>query len=522
MVVSFMTLILGNFISSFYDNFGIEIAWYGVFLFIFNFIVSLLALRIGIITKSPVKIMYTSFFLILIIPFNILTPTYTVTSIFGGAIGLIGIITFSRFSGTARDFILSIFVVLVSFLIRPEGFTGTLIIFLPIFLFTIWNFRKQLNTKKLFISIGFLTILLTILNQIQVTMYENLIKSSSSVAEYLNFQTIRHEIFYTPALLKLHQSVISGEALNGLWSNIDFILLRNWAYADSNVFSFEVFKSGRNFVSDSIGLAAFANSDFQETLSIIFNASKDVSPLFLLVVTFLALGLYVHGYGYLNIGIIMTILLSYFIIFYYAASALRLPFRVTFPYLALVILMTVLFTNPVGTKSTKSSYFKFLIFLISIQIIALQSNQFMGILGINAANKNRIEFSKLRDQEIMQEIKSGIFIGPLAYLPQNNQGAYFENLEWNSGHSTLALDWSTFSPTWRATVDKLGLDSNNVYNSLATQENVYWISNSYLAEILNMYMNDRNIYRGKLCSVAKLTGDDQAEIFTYQAKETDC
>jgi hypothetical protein len=35
-------------------------------------------------------------------------------------------------------------------------------------------------------------------------------------------------------------------------------------------------------------------------------------------------------------------------------------------------------------------------------------------------------------------------------------------------------------------------------------------------------MNDRQIYRGKLCSVAKLSGSDQAEIFTYQAKETDC
>jgi len=66
------------------------------------------------------------------------------------------------------------------------------------------------------------------------------------------------------------------------------------------------------------------------------------------------------------------------------------------------------------------------------------------------------------------------------------------------------------------------LDTNNLYNSLAKQENVYWVSNSYLAEILEMYMNDRNIYRGKLCSVAKLTGPDQAEIFTYQAKVEDC
>jgi hypothetical protein len=517
-----MTLILGNFISSFYENFGTEIAWYGIFLYIFNFIVSLLALRIGIVTKSPVKIMCTSFFLIVTIPFNILTPTYTVTSIFGSAIGLIGIFIFSRFSGNVRDFVLAIFVVLVSFLIRPEGFTGTLLILLPIFLIMILNSRKQLNLKYLAISTGLLTTLVVILNQIQVKMYENLIKSSLTVAEYLNFQTIRHEIFYTPAILKLHQSVISGDALTGLWSNIDFILLRNWAYADSNIFSYEVFKSGRNFVADSIGLAAFANSDFQETMAIILNSSKDVFPLILLVVTFIALGLYVHGYSYLNIGIITSILFSYLIIFYYAAAALRLPFRVSFPYFALIILMTIFFTNPERTKLIKSNYFKFLIFLITIQIISLQSNQFMGIFGINAENKNRIEFSKQRDQEIMQKIEGGIFIGPLAYLPQSNQGAYLRNLEWNSGHATLALDWSTFSPTWRSTVEKLGLDSNNVYDSLATQDNVYWISNSYLAEILNMYMNDRQIFRGKLCSVAKLTGNDQAEIFTFQAKETDC
>ena len=155
MVVSFMTLILGKFVSFFYGNFGTEIAWYGIFLYIFNFIVSFLALRIGIVTKSPVKIMYTSFFLIVTLPFNILTPTYSVTSIFGSAIGLIGIYIFSKFSGTVRDFVLSIFVVLVSFLIRPEGFAGTLLILLPVFLFLILNSRRKLNLKNLAIAQDF-------------------------------------------------------------------------------------------------------------------------------------------------------------------------------------------------------------------------------------------------------------------------------------------------------------------------------------------------------------------------------
>ena len=102
------------------------------------------------------------------------------------------------------------------------------------------------------------------------------------------------------------------------------------------------------------------------------------------------------------------------------------------------------------------------------------------------------------------------------------QGVYFSNLNWESGKRTLALDWSTYSPSWRLTARNLELDSLNVYSSLATKKNVYWVSDAYLAEILNYYMNDRNIYRGKSCSVKKLSGKDNAEVFTYQAKETDC
>ena len=160
--------------------------------------------------------------------------------------------------------------------------------------------------------------------------------------------------------------------------------------------------------------------------------------------------------------------------------------------------------------------------MIVIQLGYLQFNFYLGTIGINSLNMKRFEFAQNRDQELTQALETATFIGPLAYFPINTQGSYFSNLNWKSGVNTVALDWSTFSPSWRAQVAKLNLDTNNLYNSLAKQENVYWVSNSYLAEILEMYMNDRQIYRGKLCSVAKLSGPDQAEIFTYQAKENDC
>jgi hypothetical protein len=217
-----------------------------------------------------------------------------------------------------------------------------------------------------------------------------------------------------------------------------------------------------------------------------------------------------------------AIILSYAVGFFYTAAVLRLPFRVIFPYLALVLIALILFEKIDNEFSSKKIFYQVVLSLTIFQLGYMQFNSYLGTIGISSSNMERVEFAEKRDRELTQALTTASFIGPLAYFPINTQGSYFSNLNWKSGDSTVALDWSTFSPSWRAQVRELELDTNNLYNSLAKQENVYWVSNSYLAEILEMYMNDRNIYRGKLCSVAKLTGPDQAEIFTYQAKVEDC
>jgi hypothetical protein len=223
-----------------------------------------------------------------------------------------------------------------------------------------------------------------------------------------------------------------------------------------------------------------------------------------------------------NYYLLFVIVTSYAHGFFYTAAVLRLPFRVIFPYLALLFIALILFEKIDIEFSSKKLFSQVVMLLIIFQLGYLQFNSYLGTIGISTLNTRKIEFAEKRDLELTESLNNATFIGPLAYFPINTQGSYFTNLNWKSGNSTVALDWSTFSPSWRAQVRELELDTNNLYNSLAKQENVYWVSNSYLAEILEMYMNDRNIYRGKLCSVAKLTGPDQAEIFTYQAKEEDC
>jgi hypothetical protein len=517
-----MTQPLGNAISGLYLNFGNDTSWYGIFLYLINFLLAILALRIGFMTGRMIDLYLSIVFIVLIVPFNVLTPTYTVTSVLTSGVGILGLLLASKFSKRNIDFISFSFLVLMSFLIRPEALVGTLVFLGPVSLMYLLIYRKTIRKNKLIfitsVTLGFLGIF----KYFQNISLTRLSKIDPNLMEYLNFQSIRHEIFYTPALLKLNQGVISGDILKGIWSKIDFIILRNWAYADSNVFSYLNILTGRNQVSKYIGFEGVLNLDFSQAFEVISNSLSEVISVVVVILFATTLIFYRNLSEKLNYLFFFSIILSYAVGFFYTAAVLRLPFRVIFPYLALVLIALILFEKIDNEFSSKKIFYQVVLSLTIFQLGYMQFNSYLGTIGISSSNMERIEFAEKRDRELTQSLTTASFIGPLAYFPINTQGSYFSNLNWKSGDFTVALDWSTFSPSWRAQVRELELDTNNLYNSLAKQENVYWVSNSYLAEILEMYMNDRNIYRGKLCSVAKLTGPDQAEIFTYQAKEEDC
>ena len=521
-IVSFMTLMLGKSMSVFYSLFGTNFSWYGLFLLIINYLIGIAIIRLGSIDKRNYNIWITIMVLILITPFNILTPTHTVTSIFSCGIGIIGLVYSLIRKVTNIEILFYMFLISVGFLIRPEALLGVIAILIPISIVFLFFNRDQITKTKAFISLFGILVFIISFQIIQRIMFDRYYNTNNLIAEYLNFQSIRHEIFYTPALLKLHQAVISKDVLNGIWSNVDFILLRNWGYADLKVFSYENFFVGRDFVSNFIGLSGLLQSDLTSTIQGIYQSMLEILPLLFIITSLLILFFLFFKFGIRNRIMFTAIIISYFFSFYFMVATLRLPFRITFPYLVLLLISFVFF-DKILRNQIYVVYVRFsLITFVVLQVFVLQLNSELGLVGILNSNRAKLEIAEKRDFELLQSVDSGTFVGPISYLPVATQGVYFSNLNWESGRRTLALDWSTYSPSWRLTARNLELDSLNVYNSLATKKDVYWISDAYLAEILNYYMNDRNIYRGKLCSVKKLSGKDNAEIFTYQAKETDC
>ena len=521
-IVSFMTLMLGKFLSVLYSLFGTNFSWYGFFLLFINFLIGIAIIRLGTIDKRSSNLWIAILVLFLITPFNILTPTYTVTSILSCGVGILGLFYALVRQARYTEILSYLLLISVGYLIRPEALLGVIAILIPTCMVFLFFNKDQIKKTKAIVSLSGILFFTISLQIIQRIMFERYYSTNSLIAEYLNFQSIRHEIFYTPALLKLHQAIISKDVLNGIWSNVDFILLRNWGYADLKFFSYENFLIGRDFVSSYIGLSGLIQSNPTSTIQGINQSLFEILPLLFIIISLLFLFFLFFKFGVTNRIMFTVIVFSYFFSFYFMVATLRLPFRITFPYLVLFLISFVFF-DKILRNHIYTVYVRFtLIAFVVLQVFVLQLNSELGLVGVLNSNHTKLEIAEERDFELLQSVDSGTFIGPISYLPVATQGSYFSNLRWESGRRTLALDWSTYSPSWRLTARNLELDSLNVYNSLATKKNVYWVSEAYLAEILNYYMNDRNIYRGKLCSVKKLSGEDNAEIFTYQAKETDC
>ena len=521
-IVSFMTFLLGKSLSVIYSLFGTNYSWYGFFLLTINFVIGVALIRLGSLDKKSFNIWIAILALVLITPFNILTPTYTVTSILSCGVGIIGLIYALVRNARYTEILFYVFLISVGFLIRPEALVGTVAILFPICVFYLFFNKDLVNKAKAFVSLSGILIFITLLQIVQSLMYNRFFNTNSLIADYLSFQSVRHEIFYTPALLKLHQAVISKDVLDGIWSNVDFILLRNWGYADLKVYSYENFQIGRDFVSGFVGFSGLLQSDLMTTIQGINQALFELLPLLTIVLGVLIIFFLFYKFGIKNKIMLTVIVFSYFFSFYYMVATLRLPFRIVFPYLVLFLISMVFFEKLLRYKTYRVYVRSSLVAFVVLQVLVLQLNSDLGLIGVLNSNREKFDIAKKRDFELLQSIDSGTFVGPISYLPVATQGVYFSNLKWESGNRTLALDWSTFSPSWRLTARNLELDSMNVYNSLATKKNVFWVSDAYLAEILNYYMNDRNIYRGKLCSVLKLSGKDNAEVFTFQAKETDC
>jgi hypothetical protein len=187
-------------------------------------------------------------------------------------------------------------------------------------------------------------------------------------------------------------------------------------------------------------------------------------------------------------------------------------------------MLVVLFCAEIsGQKYANSRFFRTFIGLSTtfflIWFSLFKAFGFLSLLDINNVNLN---WAKQRNTELINFDSNAKFIGPMVHMPAAASGPFLSSDYYSILQKSLVLSWSNFSPSWKSQARDLKINPENFYESLAKDKNLYFVSEPGLASVVDMYMNDHNILRGKMCPLYDLTGYDNAKIFTFHAKENDC
>ena len=520
-IVSFMSLPLGFLLAGIYKIFG-DKNWYGILILLSNLMFLLIIVQIINSYKNR-AIRNTSIMVLgIVIPYLILNPTYTVTSILLSFSGLFLFLNTIKMENDKKSFyFLSGFALALGIAIRIDSLLGLIVFFGPfVVVYLLIKRRNKLKVRSLtmFLLPTFLLLTLQFATNVMVQ------SSNNENIEYLKWQENRHELFYTPAILKLHQNVAAGNVLKDIWGDVEFTLLRNWAYGDQSIYSSQNLEIGKKYVDGYIGIKGLIKSEPLTVLKTLSGYLEDVKLIILISICLLILGLALSGNKFLYIGLISPLVLSFLTSFYYGAAVLRLPIRVTFPYLILFMLL-VLFCVEISSisKYANSKLFRATLSLSSIIfLIWFYSFKAFGLFSLIEVNKDNLSWAKQRNIELVGFASNAKFIGPMVHMPSAASGPFNSISNYPILENSLVLSWSIFSPSWKSQARDLKINPENFYDSLAKNKDLYFVSEPGLASVVDMYMNDHNILRGKMCPLMDLSGYDNAKIFTFQAKENDC
>jgi len=515
-VTSFISQILGTFMSIIYMIFPNNISFFGLFQIMVGYLIIVSILILIYKTSNHFSKILGIVILLMITPQFILAPTFTITAAISTCLGVVGLTYIFLQRADISIFLIFLNLYIIGYIFRPLSFALVNLIMVPgIFIF-LYSKRLYFRIDKVKIILTFTVVSLIILIDKAIYYYR---QTTAGIKEYWDIQS--SIINFNPAALVLQQKIISGDAMQNIWSNVDYIILSNWAYVNKQVFSIENFQYSLTFVNDWIGLRGFLNSDPKLVISDFYDLFLSQIQLLFLIIFIILVASYFKELKEIKYVFFLQFFINFFVL-YYLGSTLRIPDRLFYSFLV-VILLTIFLFSLINVPKIDTKIKLNVLIISLILILPFHMTDIFGINNLFKSNQSKLEFQVLRKSEINNFSNSGIFIGPISYFPDNYQNAIKVDVVNNSlSKRTILLSWANFSPNWNKQLENNFLDKSNLLNSLAKKKNVYWISNSYLAEILNYHMNDHEIYRGKLCSLMKLNGNDNAEIFTYQAKESDC
>ncbi|MCD6307427.1 MAG: hypothetical protein J7M24_00370 [Candidatus Latescibacteria bacterium] len=475
-----------------------EVPWYGIYHFFVHFL-SMAALAYAVLdrSRSMKRIAFLLLYFGFVELFYLNNIQFTITSCIAAQSGVFLFMsglhkeTYGRWGMLAASFLL----LLVSFLVRANGFFLMMLVSLPVMALILWEERRNRSSAAVFLGF-WLVVGVTVfgLREYEKQYYNNdpawehFFEFSSLKSSFVDYKHIE----YTKETKAVFDEV--G------WSRNDLDMMRSWFHADEDLYSIEnLRKITSRFPSYKTYLS------FRQVVSIVLKKILTQKFFVLLAAFFM---LYMQGGEKGNRGKILSALVFMLAVIAYLIVTKRLPNRVLQPMLSFFILTVLYFnTRDIGSFSS----IRRIINTVFIIILAF------ALSGFLIGQLHEVKTKKMDNLGLKQTVRE---LGPSAdqlyvvwgaSVPWENI-SQFDTLDFIRDWKLIILGTTLRTPITKKRMKQFGID--NIYRALFEKDNVFLVvrNNRYLnyykqfvREHYNTPITFENTFRSPDFNVVRVT-----------------
>lgn len=502
--------VYGSILELLYQNFP-TFQWHGIYIFLSVLLSSTFLIKVVIYSfRNSIAINIGIFLVIwnLYLVF-VISPSFTMASLISGYAAVI--MFYVNLLFRENQIIVPMFLMLNSFIIRPDGFLAIIYFTLPgvLYLFYCIFKRDKVIIRNILI---FLPTSITYL--FELWHLKTLRNSSTEWDNYWQFLNAFHLVHTNPSMLKMHQAIASFQIPGLKWTNVEATLLQSVSYLDPFIFSGKQMEIAKNHVLDFIGFRGLLNAELIPTFIRVWDYMQFISYLFFALVTLTVIYVFISRNLKLSAMYVFGVLYTVFF-YYYLGAVWRIPQRINIPIIFMLIIGLLIINSYSKFESNRKNLIATFLSLIFIVIFQLGST---GFIGLTEKLANRQNDQKIISDELNRVDPNGIYIGHIRYGDENYSNAFMAFNKYRS--LDLSTGWHSFSPAWNEKVHQLGSIDGNPVPLLTNKKDVYWVSDAYTGEVMAMFLNDRKLNAKGICLVGNLPNG--GKVFSFQTVEEQC
>ena len=376
------------------------------------------------------------------------------------------------------------FAFVFSFFIRPESFMLGSAVAIPFILFAVIK-NKQVIRKNVKYILTSLLILISVIG-IDVAFEKIYYKNNVNWMEYKDWEQARYKIQANAP----EKAVLVNPTKYG-WTKAEAEIFKNYNSIDPNYFTVDKLNK---LILDTQGDIKIDFKFLQKAHQQIFDSDVNwawkrlIQLISLVFLLFLFLSLpKSSNFLFLSIS---SFAIIYFVMLY-VAGFLRQPERVQVSVLFISILVgwaSFIFSNASNSRNQLDQY-SILSWILFVLIVSNTFNQSL-YLKIKVGGASGTFW--LNEVKYLGDFpKDSIFVGNASQF-RNDWISPYKVESFEIENRIMSFGWHNFSPHWVKRAQNLGLDPNNVFNSVIEDPRVYWVSDLESMDYIVTYMQERN------------------------------